>query len=157
VVTDASEGSRSVRFELGTDGPSLILVGLDGSRTSLRAASYAAGLARRQGSRLACVYVDRPSATAGLYPALQVAGQENNLEIAAELRQQIEVGAAALGLDAIFLTATGDPVTEITRLAEDLHADAVIVGASESAGHRLIGSIASRLVRSGRWPVTVVP
>lgn len=156
-MTDASEGSPPARFELGTDGPSLILVGLDGSRTSLRAASYAAGLARRQGSRLACVFVDRPGATASLYPAVQVAGRENNLQIAADLRQQIEAGAAALGLDAIFLTATGDPVSEITRLAEQLHADAVIVGASESAGHRLIGSIASRLVRSGRWPVTVVP
>jgi nucleotide-binding universal stress UspA family protein len=156
-VTEASEGSRSERFELGTDGPSLILVGLDGSRTSMRAASYAAGLARRQGSRLACVFVDRPVATASLSPALLVAGRESNLQIAGDLRQRIEAGAASLGLDAIFLTATGDPVTEITRLAEELHADAVIVGASESAGHRLIGSIASRLVRSGRWPVTVVP
>jgi len=156
-MTEASEGSQSVQFELGTDGPSLILVGIDGSRTSLRAGSYAAGLARRQGSRLACVFVDRPGGMTGLDAAVQVAGQAANLQIADELRQQIEVGAAAYGLDAVFYTATGDPVTEITRLAEHLHADAVVVGASESAGHRLIGSIASRLVRSGRWPVTVVP
>ena len=31
-------------FEFGTDGPSLILVGVDGSRTSLRAAAYAAAM-----------------------------------------------------------------------------------------------------------------
>jgi nucleotide-binding universal stress UspA family protein len=31
------------------------------------------------------------------------------------------------------------------------------VGASEQAGHRLVGSIATRLVRLGEWPVTVVP
>lgn len=36
-------------FELGTDGPLSILVGVDGSTTSQRAGWYAAGLARRQG------------------------------------------------------------------------------------------------------------
>jgi hypothetical protein len=44
-------------FEFGTDGPSLIVVGVDGSRTSLRAAAYAAGLARRQHSRLLVIVV----------------------------------------------------------------------------------------------------
>ena len=32
------------RFERGTDGPKVIVVGIDGSDSSLRAASYAAGL-----------------------------------------------------------------------------------------------------------------
>ena len=35
--------------------------------------------------------------------------------------------------------------------------DAVIVGASAQSGHRFVGSLAVRLVRAGRWPVTVVP
>jgi nucleotide-binding universal stress UspA family protein len=151
------EEPPSVQFELGTDGPSLILVGIDGSRTSMRAAAYAAGLARRQGSKLACIFVNRPGGATGLNAAVQVAGQVTNLQIAEELRQEVEAGAAARGVDATFYTVTGDPVIEITRLAEQLQADAVVVGASESAGHRLIGSIAGRLVRSGRWPVTVVP
>jgi nucleotide-binding universal stress UspA family protein len=62
--------SAAREFELGTDGPSLILVGVDGSRTSLRAAAYAAGLARRQHSRLLVVYVTRPSASIGVAPGV---------------------------------------------------------------------------------------
>jgi nucleotide-binding universal stress UspA family protein len=42
-------------------------------------------------------------------------------------------------------------------VADEVHADAVIVGASTKAGHRLVGSLAVRLVKAGRWPVTVVP
>ncbi|MDT4905845.1 MAG: hypothetical protein QOH52_3861, partial [Pseudonocardiales bacterium] len=44
-------------FELGTDGPTRILVGVDGTETSMRAGAYAAGLARRQGARLIALYV----------------------------------------------------------------------------------------------------
>ena len=51
----------------------------------------------------------------------------------------------------------GDPWTELNRAATETKADAVVVGASEHAGHRIVGSLAMRLVRAGKWPVTVVP
>lgn len=41
--------------------------------------------------------------------------------------------------------------------ADEVLADSVVDGASTKAGHRLVGSTAVRLVRAGRWPVTVVP
>ena len=44
-------------FELGTDGPLVIMAGIDGSDSSTRAAAYAAGLARRKGATLAMVYI----------------------------------------------------------------------------------------------------
>jgi nucleotide-binding universal stress UspA family protein len=44
-----------------------------------------------------------------------------------------------------------------SRVAKEICADAIVVGASTKAGHRLIGSLAVRLVRAGKWPVTVVP
>ncbi len=44
----------------------------------------------------------------------------------------------------------GDPFTELTRLAAQLYADLVVVGASTHAGHRLVGSLAVRLVRAGK-------
>jgi nucleotide-binding universal stress UspA family protein len=138
------------------DGPSLILVGIDGSRTSLRAGSYAAGLARRQGCPLAVVHVTREgtaSFDAGAAVAMIGAEQDN----VAEIRRQVEERSAELGVPVTFHAVIGDPHHEIVRLATELGAEMVVVGTSESAGHKLVGSLATRLVRDGRWPVTVVP
>ena len=148
-------------FELGTDGPMVILVGIDDSVTSLRAGAYAVGLARRQGARLVCVYVEQPSAlygaTAGAGAAV-IAEQERAFsETAADLKRRIEEGAADRGVRITFVVAAGDPYHELRRVADEVRADAVVVGASTSAGHRLVGSLAVRLVKAGRWPVTVVP
>jgi nucleotide-binding universal stress UspA family protein len=144
-------------FELGTDGPSLILVGVDGSRTSLRAAAYAAGLARRQHARLLAVYVTRLPASVGVAPGVAPALSEAATEAANELERQLRDGAARLGLEVEFRAVVGDPWTELNRAATETKADALVVGASEHAGHRIVGSLAMRLVRAGKWPVTVVP
>lgn len=142
-------------FELGTDGPSLILVGVDGSRTSLRAAAYAAGIARRQHCRLLAIFVSRAPLTT--VPAAVQAMTEASFQEAEGLERQMRERAAEIGLDLEFRSVFGDPWTELNRAAEEARADAVIVGASEHAGHRIIGSLATRLVKAGKWPVTVVP
>jgi nucleotide-binding universal stress UspA family protein len=147
-------------FELGTDGPQVILVGIDDSVTSLRAGAYAAGLARRQRARLVCVYVEQLATMYGTSAAAAsaIAAQDQALEeSAADLRQRAEDGARALGVKLTFVVAHGDPYTELRRVADEVRADAVIVGASTKAGHRWVGSLAIRLVKAGRWPVTVVP
>lgn len=141
------------------DGPGVILVAVDGSTTSVRAAAWAAGLARRQGSRLLCMYVATRPALAGLAlgvgAELPVDGAMD--EAAEELGKEIMAGAANYNVPVEYVVRRGDPVTEIIRVADELKVDAVVVGASTQAGHRLIGSVAVRLVRAGRWPVTVVP
>lgn len=147
-------------FELGTDGPSVILVGVDESVTALRAASYTAGLARRQGARVVAVYVSplgtlAASSSAGA--AVLAAEHEAHDEIAKELAARAGEVASELGISVTFITANGDPFHEIVRIAHETRADALVVGASLKAGHRLMGSLAVRLVRAGKWPVTVVP
>ncbi len=144
---------------MGTDGPTSILVGVDGSVTSARAAWYAAGLARRQSARLSAVYVAPLSAGLAVsgYADLEVARRQAEEQTADEMRRRAEEFSGELGVPITFIAAHGDPFTELSRLAEEIHADAVVVGASAHAGHRLIGSLAVRLVKAARWPVTVVP
>ncbi|MFJ5726798.1 universal stress protein [Streptomyces paradoxus] len=151
-------GQHSHQFERGTDGPKVIVVGLDGSDSSLRAAAYAAGLARRQRALLAVVYV-QPVPAVGAALGAPVAGTAE--EIAEDLVAQIREAAERLkGIFEVrweFHTFPGDPFHGLVTAADELKADAVVVGASEQAGHRIVGSVAVRLVKAGRWPVTVVP
>ena len=144
-------------FELGTDGPSRILVAIDNSDTSLRAGAYAAGLARRQGSHVICLFVGEINPLVASMPAAAGAAVQMNHAIAEQIRAEINAQTPRLGLEVTFLERSGDPFTEIVRAADELRVDAVIVGASTSGGHRWMGSIASRLVKIARWPVTVVP
>ena len=141
----AHENVGSGRFEFGNDGPSVIVAGLDGSDTSMRAAAFAGGLARREGSRLVCVFVPTTPAFAAMAPGGLSATLPNDL--ADELRRRVEEGAAYHGVPAELVVRHGDPFVELTTVADDLRADMVVVGASTHAGHRLVGSLAVRLVR----------
>jgi nucleotide-binding universal stress UspA family protein len=134
-----------------------MLVAMDGSETSMRAGAYAAGTARRQNARLVCLYVRTFSAVTGMSAAAATPMQDAHDDIARELRTTVETESGRIGLRAEFVERVGNPFTEIVRLADELQADAVIVGASTKAGHRFVGSLAVHLVRAGRWPVTVVP
>ena len=149
---------HSHQFERGTDGPKVIVVGVDGSDTSMRAAAYAGGLARRQHALLAVVYV-QPVMAAGAAMGAPVA--ETTDEIAEDLKTYIRDATERLkGIFEVrweFHTFPGDPYNGLVKAADDLKADAVVVGTSEQAGHRIVGSVAVRLVKAGRWPVTVVP
>jgi nucleotide-binding universal stress UspA family protein len=98
-------------FELGTDGPSIV-VGVDGSRTSRRAGAYAAGLARRQHARLVAVYVGPISAMfapdPGTAAAVQTARNEAFQQTANDLRHESEVAAKEHGIPVTFVATRGD-------------------------------------------------
>lgn len=148
----------STGFEPGTDGPKVILAGVDGSESSLRAAAYAAGLARRQNALLALVYV-QPVMPAGASLGAPVSGTTEEIAegLVAEIREYAERLKGVYDVRWQFHTFRGDPYAGLVSAAQELTADAVVVGASEQAGHRIVGSVAVRLVKAGRWPVTVVP
>ncbi|WP_433502245.1 universal stress protein [Pseudonocardia halophobica] len=147
-------------FEYGCDGPRAVVVGIDGSETGWRALHYAVGQARRQGGRVVAVYADRiPSvafATAVPLAAAAVTDPQED-SLLQELRSGVEELGPQYGVEVAFEVVVGDPVLALTRVAERERADAILVGASMQAGHKLFGSVAVRVVRAGRWPVTVVP
>jgi len=135
-----------------------ILVGVDGSDTAMRAAAFAFGSARRQAARLVVTFVACNSSLAALTPAVaSVFEHEAAARLHTELRAQIQSFAEELDVPVTFVKAFGDPYTVLKESADRCQADMVVVGASQQAGHRIAGSVATKLIRSGHWPVLVVP
>jgi nucleotide-binding universal stress UspA family protein len=109
---------------------------------------------------MTAVYVAPVASLATAAPGsadLAAARRQSFHQIAEGIRRRFEEASRELGISVTFIATEGDPFTELRRIADEIRADAVVVGASTHAGHRLIGSLAVRLVRAGRWPVTVVP
>lgn len=96
-------------------------------------------------------------AVPGAGAAVAVSQEEAISKISGDLRRQVEEAAQGRGISVTFVARRGDPFSELGRVAGQTCAEAVVVGASAKAGHRLVGSLAVRLVRAGKWPVTVVP
>jgi len=137
-----------------------IVVGLDGSARSWHAAAYAAGLARRQGSRLILAYVRQPqpiAEAAGLGAAVMDTGERAAHEIEIQLKETAQRYAQIPALRWEFRSVGGDVCDGLIALADELRADAIVVGACRSAWHRLAGSPTVRLVKTAHCPVIVVP
>src|SRR5947207_8574447 len=83
---DYGPASPRLPFERGTDGPRVIMVGVDGSEAAQRAGAYAGGLARRQHAHLVVVFVAAPSVwSAAVAPGLILAQEDSLRERATRL------------------------------------------------------------------------
>lgn len=142
-------------------GGRTVVVGLDDSDSSWRAAAYAVGLARRQDALLVMVHV------LPVHPTAMLAGLSwmlaaDDMAVARQLRHRVALGLAGTpGLPAprweFHILRAPDVVTGLAGTADEMRADTVVVGTSRGLRHRLFGSPGQRLVRTGRWPVIVVP
>ena len=137
--------------------PNCVLVAVDLSRTSLRAADYATGLARRNGVGVVGVYVRHRSALVVSTPSVAVYAQSAEGELATEAGEYIADSAVRLGTSCAFTVLDGTPSQAIRRLARDLKASAIVLGASEQRVHRWCGSLAASLARKAPCPVIIVP
>jgi nucleotide-binding universal stress UspA family protein len=155
------------RPETGTadDGPTdtaTVVIGFDGSSASWGAFCWACGEARRLGGRAVAVFISPAvgAATAAIcaaagfaaagYPAPDPAAGEQAEDLTAEMLRE------AAGLDLAFVHAPGDPVAGLLRIAEEVHADLIVVGGSAALPHRLAGSVGQRLAARRRESVIVI-
>ena len=144
-------------FELGTDGPSAIVVGYDASESADHALAYATGLARRQGSRLVIAFSAPTYVVAAVGASVDASGVGVIGAVQQDIHHQAERHLDGTGLPWQYYSGSGDAVRLLEEIAEKTHADAIVVGRSRHREHKLVGSVAIRLVRTARWPITVVP
>jgi nucleotide-binding universal stress UspA family protein len=135
-----------------------ILVAMDGSEHSLRAARYAAQRAREMPCRIELLHVEKP------VMAWEV-GPVSSIDAVADLResdskQVLDAGARqfAQATEVERHTRTGEPAASILDESERLRADEIIIGSRglRPLGAALLGSVAYRVLHDARIPVVVV-
>ena len=135
----------------------VVLVGVDGSTASMRAAVYAVGLARRERCRLVAAQVMSP----GPFEWAVIGGGGLLAQLRADLSRTVEAEVRALSEDApvpvTFVTRLGRPTDCLSAIADEVRADVVVVGASRGWRRWCGVPVAAGLIRIGRWPVVVVP
>ncbi|MEQ8768884.1 MAG: universal stress protein [Phycisphaerales bacterium] len=134
--------------------PKTILVGTDFSPGSVSAVAQAVRLAEHAGAALHVVHATRFERIEELH---QIAPEADSA-IAEHLREEAEerLGGLTLPSDVTIHSRVGKPAAEILKLAEEVNADLIILGATGSGGTRL-GSVAGRCVRQCRTPLLLVP
>ena len=134
-----------------------VIAGYNGSASARNALAYAAGMARRLGRPLLIVYVASP----GVYcePLTgQVVGMLRDADsLERWLLTELDSEADADGLEVHVRTRRGSPARELTAIAAEFSADALVIGAPKHFWHHLIGSVPGWLARHARCPVIVVP
>ncbi len=137
-------------YEVGKDGLAVIVVGVDGTPAALHAAAWASGLARRERARLVFVYVEPLTSPAYWSPFGMATAAEAAGEVVGELRRTITDYLGSVGVRWELVHHRGDPGHGLEKVAEEVHADCVVVG-------RGSGGVAKYLINDARRPVVVVP
>jgi nucleotide-binding universal stress UspA family protein len=140
----------------------VVVVGVDGSDQSTRAAAVAASLARNSGATLHIVTVVRPPegwwGVVGSPPPAEAMSSA----MSKAQRSILDATVAGLDLDGVDHESSqeiGDPASELVRYCEAVDAGLLVVG-RRGAGmvERLIlGSVADRLARDTPCPLVIVP
>jgi nucleotide-binding universal stress UspA family protein len=131
-----------------------IIVPTDFSSASEEALRWATSLARDSGATLLIVHVEEPPmAYAGELPL--VPDEETRDELRRSLLGTLPPDASVAYEHKLLV---GDPATAIVVVAEDEHADLIVMGSHGRKGitRLLMGSVAEAVVRRAKCPVLTV-
>lgn len=142
--------------------PKVIVVAVDGSDQSRRAAGLGAALARSNSARLVLLTVVRPPegwwGVTGEPPSPE-ALSEALVEGQQEVLRQVELDTDLDGVEYSTTEELGDPTSAILAACQREGAELLIVG-RRGAGlveRMVIGSVADRLAHHSPVPVLIVP
>jgi nucleotide-binding universal stress UspA family protein len=139
-----------------------ILVGVDGSEGSMRAAEYGASLARERRAKLLMVTVVRTPegwwGIGGAPPtpeAMSAALVEGQQKILRETEEHLDL----TGIEHETIEELGDPATRLLAVSEDRGADVIVIGrrGASLAERVILGSVADRVCHLSTIPVLVIP
>lgn len=132
-------------------GPTSIVVGIDGSESSLRAATFARAYADLHGLELVGAVVATDSLGLGHDDSIEPEVRDSLMT-----KVQASLGEAGITIDEVSV-AIGHPATALTELASP--AAALVVGARGIGGFSalLLGSTTSACLSHARCPVIVIP
>jgi nucleotide-binding universal stress UspA family protein len=142
--------------------PNAIVVGVDGSETSTRAAEIATEIARARSAKLVLVTVVRPPegwwGIGGAPPtpeALSAALVEGQQQVLKESEENLSLD----GVDYETVEELGDPTSRLIAVAEERDAGLIVIGKRGAglAERVMLGSVADRLCHHSPVPVMVVP
>ena len=143
-------------FEIGKDGIMAVVAGVDGSPSSLHAAAWAGGLARRETALLVLVYVEPLGSPAYWSPLSMAGASQAAVDYVEELRGEAQRYLDPIGVHWKLVHHRGDPASGLESVAEQFRADCIVVGRSRHGGG-LLGSVPRTLINDAARPVVVVP
>ena len=143
-------------FEIGKDGIKAVVTGIDGSPSSLHAAAWAGGLARREKALLVLVYVEPLGSPAYWSPLSMAGASQAAMDYVEEIRGEAERYLSPIGVRWQLVHHRGDPASGLEAIAEQFRADCIVVGRSRHSGG-LLGSVPRTLINDAARPVVVVP
>jgi nucleotide-binding universal stress UspA family protein len=131
-----------------------VVVGLDGSRSDLVTLEWALYLAEGVGGSVTVVYATDPMAASYPHPRGATVADEKEEVV----RDQV-AWAATPGVEISLKVELDDPVTALTRVADQVNGSVIVIGRKGAGRLRgvLLGRVPAHLPNHAHRPVAIVP